>query len=98
MELRPGRIRPVQEEPAPLPRAGWLRILLCVVALLAYPAVLPFIGFPASTFLFMLALSRFDVSISWRGAFAIAGLGALAFWLLFVQALGVQFPRSLLGI
>lgn len=93
---RPDREAP--EEPAVLSFRGWARIALCVAVLLLYPAVLPLIGFTASTFFFMLALSRFDAGITWRGAFAIASLGALAFWLLFIHVLGVQFPRSMLGI
>jgi len=99
LALAPGRRRqPAPEETPRLPFKAWVRIALCVVALLVYPAVLPILGFPASTFLFMLALSRFDATITWRGAFVIASLGALAFWLLFVRALGVQFPHSMLGI
>ena len=93
-----GRDRGVSQEVGELAPKGWAKIGLCVAALLLYPAVLPFIGFSASTLLFMLALSRFDASTTWRGAFAIASLGTLAFWLLFVHVLGVQFPRSVLGI
>ena len=99
LALSPGRRRlPGPEESPRMPLKAWVRIALCVLALLVYPAVLPILGFPASTFLFMLALSRFDSTITWRGAFAIASLGALAFWLLFVWVLGVQLPQSMLGI
>jgi len=86
------------DEAERLPAANWGKILLCVAALLVYPVVLPWVGFAASTVLLMLALSRLDSSITWRGSLAIATLGALSFWLLFVRILGVQFPPSALGL
>lgn len=90
--------RAVADDVVRLPAAGWTKILLCLAALLLYPTVLPWIGFSASTFLLMLVLSRFDSSTTWRGSLAISTLGALAFWLLFVRILSVQFPPSALGL
>jgi putative tricarboxylic transport membrane protein len=81
--------------PAAVP--NWRKAVMCVIALLVYAALLPFIGFTISTFITMLALSRFDPRTSWRGSFAIAGLGAAGFWLLFVRLLGVSFPQSPVG-
>lgn len=86
------------DEAEPLPAASWGKILVAVAALLVYPAVLPWIGFGASTFLLILALSRLDSSNTWRGSFAISTLGALVFWLVFVRVLGVKFPPSALGL
>lgn len=76
---------------------NWPKAALCVLALLAYAAMLPWIGFAISTFITMLALSRFDPKTSWRGSFAIAGLGAAGFWFLFVRLLGVSFPVPSVG-
>lgn len=86
------------DEAERLPAANWGKIFLCVAALLVYPAVLPWVGFSASTFLLMLALSRFESSTTWRGSIAISTLGALAFWLLFVRILGVRFPAFAMGL
>lgn len=83
--------------PAPLAVPNWSKAVMCVFALLAYAAILPWIGFALSTFFAMLALSRFDPRTSWRGSAVIAGLGAAAFWLLFVRLLGVSFPPSPVG-
>lgn len=83
--------------PPPLAVPNWRKAVVCVLALLAYAAMLGFIGFAISTFVTMLALSRFDPRTSWRGSVAIAGLGAAGFWLLFVRLLGVSFPAATLG-
>jgi hypothetical protein len=83
---------------SPLAVPNWRKAVMCICALLAYAAMLPWLGFSISTFLTMLALSRFDPRTSWRGSMAIAGLGAAGFWLLFVQLLGVSFPPTPLGL
>ena len=83
--------------PPPLAVPNWPKAVMCVIALLAYAAMLPWIGFAISTFLTMVALSRFDPRTSWRGSVLIAGLGAAGFWLLFVRLLGVSFPQSPVG-
>ncbi|MSP95816.1 MAG: tripartite tricarboxylate transporter TctB family protein [Betaproteobacteria bacterium] len=86
---------------APLPTLpavpNWRKAVMCVAALLAYAALLPWIGFAISTFFTMLALSRFDPRTAWRGSIAIAGIGAAGFWLLFVRLLGVSFPQAPVG-
>ena len=84
--------------PPPIAVPNWPKAVLCVIALLAYAAMLPWFGFALSTFLTMVALSRFDPRTSWRGTLAIAGLGAAGFWLLFVRLLGVSFPPSPWGL
>ena len=83
--------------PPPVAVPNWRKAAMCVLALLAYAALLPWLGFAISTFLTMLALSRFDPRTSWRGSLTIAGLGAAGFWLLFVRLLGVSFPQSPVG-
>ena len=88
-----------RDEAQPPPQAvpNWRKAVMCVFALLAYAAMLPWIGFAISTFFAMFALSRFDPRTSWRGSLAIAGIGAAGFWLLFVRLLGVGFPQTPVG-
>ena len=88
--------RRTQPEPARNP-TNWTKIALCVVVLFAYAAALPWLGFAISTFFVMLALSRFDPRTTWRGSLAIATLGALAFWIIFVRLLAVSFPAAKIG-
>jgi hypothetical protein len=83
--------------PPPQAVPNWRKAIVCVLALLAYAAMLAWIGFAISTFVTMVALSRFDPRTSWRGSLAIAGLGAAGFWLLFVRLLGVSFPAGTIG-
>lgn len=77
--------------------ASQRKVWLCVLMLVLYVIALPLLGFPIATFAVMLALSRFDPRTSWAGSFAIAFLGALAFWGIFVAGLGVNFPAASLG-
>lgn len=93
--LRAARV--VEKESAPPAVPNWPKAVMCVFALLAYAVMLPWIGFALSTFITMLVLSRFDPRTSWKGSVLIAGLGAAAFWLLFVRILGVSFPASPVG-
>jgi hypothetical protein len=81
----------------PIAVPNWRKAVMCVIALLAYAALMPWIGFAISTFFTMLALSRFDARTSWRDSALIAGLGAAGFWLLFVRVLGVSFPQTPVG-
>lgn len=81
----------------PAPATNWAKVWICVALLAAYAAALQLIGFGASTFLVMLALSRMDPHTTWRGAFLIAGLGSLAFWVVFVKLLTVRFPAPAIG-
>jgi hypothetical protein len=65
--------------------------------LLAYAVALPLIGFAVSTFFVLFVLSRFDSRTTWPGSLAIAALGALGFWVLFVRLLSVSFPSPRIG-
>ena len=76
---------------------GW-KLWACVAALVGYAIALPLVGFALSTFLLLGALTRLDPRTTWRGTLASATLGAAGFWLIFVRGLGVNFPRSLLGL
>lgn len=73
------------------------RIAVCIVALVAYGALLRWVGFGLCTFGLLLGLSRLDARTSWRASVLIAGLGAAGFYLVFVRFLGVSFPRGAVG-
>jgi ABC-type cobalamin transport system permease subunit len=57
--------------------------------------VAPLVGFGPALALLIAAIALYEGAVpSWRMAL-VAVAGALAFWLLFVQLLGVEQPRSL---
>ena len=80
------------------PALGNWKLWACVAALVGYAVALPLIGFTLSTFLILGALSRLDPRTTWAGTFLTALLGAAGFWLVFVRALNVNFPRPLAGL
>lgn len=90
-----GRVPPRGHEPRD--STNWRKVWLCLAALVAYAVALPLIGFIASTFLVMFALSRLDPQTSWMGSFLIAALGSVGFWVMFVQLLSVRFPPPSIG-
>lgn len=79
------------DETAPLPRAlGFAAIAA------GYVLVAPLVGFAPALALLIAAIAVYEgMRPSWRVA-VVATAGAIAFWLLFVQILGVEQPRSLL--
>lgn len=87
-----------EEPPGGGPYAGVLRAAGCIVALTVYAMLLPAVGFLAASFVVMFALSRLDAATTWRESFAIAGIGSLIFWFVFVELLGVTFPSAWLGV
>jgi hypothetical protein len=89
----------VAAEPAPGAQAppSWGKVAACVAMLLGYAVALPLVGFAASTFLVMLALSRLDARTRWPVALLIAVLGSAGFWLVFVRGLSVKFPTPMIG-
>jgi len=77
---------------------SWGRVAACVAMLLGYAVALPLVGFAASTFLVMFALSRLDARTSWPASLLIAVLGSAGFWLVFVRGLAVKFPTPAFGL
>ena len=75
----------------------WIRVWLCVAALVIYAIALPRIGFGISTFLLMIGLSRIDPTVTWRASLLIGTLGAAGFWIVFAYLLKVNFPPSPFG-
>jgi putative tricarboxylic transport membrane protein len=91
MARKPLRATPVQaDDEAPPRRAlGFLAIAA------GYVVVAPLVGFAPALALLIAAVAIYEGAVpSWRTA-VVAVAGALAFWLLFVQLLGVEQPRSL---
>jgi hypothetical protein len=83
-------VRADDESEAPPRRAlGFLAIAA------GYVIVAPLVGFGPALALLIAAIALYEGAVpSWRMAL-VAVAGALAFWLLFVQLLGVEQPRSL---
>ena len=80
-----------KEDEAPWPRA--LGIL--GIAVLYIPAA-SFLGYPIALFLLLVAVALYErKALDWR-LFAVAGGGAVFFWLLFDIVLGVRQPEGLL--
>jgi len=80
-----------KEDQAPWPRA--LGIL--GIAVLYIPAA-SFVGYPIALFLLLVAVALYERKApDWR-LFAVAGGGAVFFWLLFDIVLGVRQPEGLL--
>jgi hypothetical protein len=80
-----------KEDEAPWPRA--LGIL--GIAILYLPAA-AFLGYPIALFLLLVAVGLYEGKApDWR-LFAVAGGGALFFWLLFDMILGVRQPEGML--
>jgi hypothetical protein len=95
--LMTGRTEPLaaaadqEETRAGVPRAFGL---LAIAA--GYVLVAPILGFGPALALLIVAVALYEgMRPSWRVA-AVAAGGAIGFWLLFVQFLGVEQPRSLL--
>jgi putative tricarboxylic transport membrane protein len=78
-----------EEETAPPRRAlGFLAIAA------GYVVVAPLVGFGPALALLIAAIAVYEgMRPSWRVA-VVAVAGAVAFWLLFVQFLGVEQPRA----
>jgi putative tricarboxylic transport membrane protein len=90
------RRRPATEANADEDETAPPRRALGFVAIAAgYVLVTPLVGFAPALALLIAAVAVFEgTRPSWRVA-AVAVAGAFAFWLLFVQILGVEQPRSM---
>jgi putative tricarboxylic transport membrane protein len=90
------RRQPASEASADDDETAPPRRALGFVAIAAgYVLVTPLVGFAPALALLIAAVAVFEgTRPSWRVA-AVAVAGAFAFWLLFVQILGVEQPRSM---
>lgn len=81
---------------APWP-ARFSPLALVVGAIVAYAAVLPYLGFLITTFLFSTALFRFGYPRKWLLPLGGGAVTSLAAMLVFEVWLHTQFPPGLLG-
>lgn len=73
------------------------RLIFALAALIAYGLCLPYGGFIATTFVFMLVMLRLIEPQRWRRVFLLSLFTAILAYLLF-DALDIQLPRGIWGI
>ncbi len=99
--LLQGILKPMEEYSAPwkgMTRSKAMRVALVFSSALAYTFLLDKLGFPVSTFLFIIVLLRFVESYGWIPSL-LAGMGtSIACYFLFAKWLQCQFPIGWLGI
>lgn len=78
-------------------RDSFRKILLALVALVAFGVVMEYAGFFLTTFLFMLFVTRIMEPNGWRLVTVLAFLTAAMAYLLFVVLMEAQLPKGLLG-
>ena len=76
----------------------WPKVILAVVALVAYAWALPRLGFIVTTFVVLLVLFKGVEPQRWSVAIAGAVASALVAYLVFQVWLGAQLPAGVLGI
>jgi len=81
--------RPFWKEPN-----SWVKVSLVVLSLIFYMAALEYLGYIATTIVFILFLLRFVGKKSWGISLAMALLVSLGSYALFKMALGVYLPRG----
>jgi putative tricarboxylic transport membrane protein len=82
---------PASDEESPKAAAA-ARTVALVILLLAYAAVLPWIGYVPAVFLLLLAVGRLAGAPIGRTLLLTAGVGAPVLWLLFDRLLQVRMP------
>ena len=77
---------------------SWIKVSLVIGALIFYMAFLEFLGYIATTILFIFFLLKFVGKKSWLASIAMALVVSLGSYALFKIALGVYLPKgSILG-
>ena len=74
------------------------KLLNLLLALFGYSISLKYLGFPLTTFLFMVFLLRFIEPERWVTIFIVASVITVSFYLLFDLLLKVLLPKGILGI
>lgn len=77
---------------------SWKRVLATFLALVAYNLAFEFLGFTATTFLFVGFLVKFIFPQSWTRSLVTAAATAVLARILFVDLLQTQLPKGFLGI
>ena len=72
-------------------------LFVMIGCLLAYGLLLPLLGFPVITFLFMFSILKFIEAKKWSLALLVAVLTTIFNYLLFSLWLKVQFPTGIVG-
>ena len=75
---------------------SWKRVLATFLALIAYNLLLPYLGFTATTFLFLTFLVRFIFPQTWMRTLLVSVLGSVVARLLFINFLESQLPKGFL--
>lgn len=79
-------------------RDSFKKIFFGLIALFLYGVALEYIGYIATTFIFLLFTSRLMERAKWQTPLILAISTAILSYLLFVVLLEVQLPRGILGI
>jgi putative tricarboxylic transport membrane protein len=78
-------------------RDSMKKLVFAVVALFGFGLAMEYVGYLATTFLFMLLMARLIEPKGWRLTALMASLTAVISYLLFVVLLEVQLPQGPLG-
>jgi putative tricarboxylic transport membrane protein len=74
------------------------KVLLGLAALSLYGIALDYLGYLATTFLFLMFTSKIMEREKWKGPLVLALFTAVGSYLLFVVLLQVQLPKGILGM
>lgn len=77
---------------------SWLRFFLLIAVSVAYALLLTYLGYPLSTFLFLLGVLKIVKVNGWIKPLLIALMTAAVFYGVFKFALGVLLPSGILGL
>jgi putative tricarboxylic transport membrane protein len=79
-------------------RSSLRRLCFSVFALCAYLAIVEWVGFVLTTFLFMIFLMRFVEPQKWKTILTCSALTTMISYLLFDVLLGTHLPKGFLGL
>ncbi len=74
------------------------KLALCAVAMVAFTALLPYLGFSITTVLFMIFCLRFVEPQRWRLVLIVSAVTTISSYYIFKVFLEAQFPPGFLGI
>jgi hypothetical protein len=92
--LESARTRKATVEPSPAPPLHWPKLAFGIALVLGYPALTPILGFPLTTFLFLLAFMRLAGSRRLLSPVLIALLGTVGLLYLFVKVVYLPLPKG----
>ncbi len=75
-------------------RGSWVKVLLCLLALVFYMAFLDYLGYLLTTTIFLFFLLKFVGKKGWAASFFIAVAVSLGSYVIFKKGLGVSLPRG----